>query len=273
MELGISTQIFWNYQELDLEYAITHSVNDLCFKCVEIHCQSPMFRGWGTSEGNETKKSLKDILSTLDVELSLHAPYHDLNIATLNLGIRREVIKQLKECINMAHFLNSNIVVVHPGFVASRKYRRETAFNYMIDGFKEITRVAEDLSVNVCMENIASKPKAMGVHIPEIIEIYNSINSENFKICLDASHANTTGIRPEHYAKELREYVAHVHVSDNTGSDQHMPIGMGNIDFESFLRNLRPYKGFVVIEGWIPRNQDYFIEWDKKQLEEIISRI
>jgi len=273
MELGVSTQIFWNYNELDLEHAIKHSVKNLGFRCVEIHCQSPMFKGWGTPEGNETKKQIKDVLSTIDVDVSLHAPYHDLNIATLNWGIRKEVIRQLKECINTAHFLDSEIVVTHPGYVASRKYKRNAAFNLMIKGFREITKVAEDLSVAVCMENIASKPKAMGVHIPEILEIYNTINSENFKICLDVAHANTTGLKPEHYAKELRECIGHVHLSDNTGSDAHMPIGTGNIEFESLLRNLKSYKGFLVIEGWIPRNQDYFLEWDKKQIESIICRI
>ncbi len=28
--------------------------------------------------------------------------------------------------------------------------------------------------------------------------------------------------------EEIRECVAHVHISDNTGTDEHLPIGLGN---------------------------------------------
>ena len=273
MKLGVSTQIFWDYEKLDMNYILKHLAEDLKFECAEIHCQGPMFRGWGTLKAKETKQEIKDILSTLDIKISLHAPYHDLNMATLNLGVRKEVIDQVAESINTANYLGSGIVVVHPGFVASKKYKKKRVFGVMVNNFKKLSRIAEDLNVQLCMENIASKPKAMGVHVKEIRRIHDLVNSDNFKICLDSAHTNTTGLSPDHFAGELREYVAHVHISDNTGTDNHLPIGLGNIDFEKFLRALKPYKGYLIIEGWMPRNQDYFLQWDKKQIESIIQRV
>jgi len=273
VKIGVSTQIFWDYEKLDMDYILKHSADDLKFECAEIHCQSPMFTGWGTPKAKETKKEIRDILSTVDIEISLHAPYHDLNMATLNLGVRKETIDQVAESINTANYLDSKIVVVHPGFVASRKYKKELVFNGMIDNFKRLAKIAEELGVQLCMENIASKPKAMGVHVKEILRIHDLVNSDNFRICLDVAHANTTGLGPDHFAEELREYVAHVHISDNTGTDNHLPIGLGNIDFEKCLRALKPYNGYLVIEGWMPRNQDYFLRWDKKQIESIIQKI
>ena len=273
MKIGVSTVIFWNYEKLDLEKVIVHCVNDLKFEAVEIHCQSPMFPEWGTRKEDSIKKRIKDTLSTLDVEVSLHAPYHDLNIGTMNLGIREEVIRQLKNTVEFAHYLNSEIVVVHPGYVASRKYSRAKVLEKMIENFKRVAMLAEDLEVYLCMENNASKPKATGVHIPEIKEIIEAVGSEYFKLTLDTAHANTTGIKPSDFVKSLRKYIKHLHISDNLGDNHHLPIGLGNIDFYDFFYHLGNYKGIAIIEGWIPHNQDYFLEWDKKQIKSILKRL
>ncbi|RLI94932.1 MAG: hypothetical protein DRO92_02400 [Candidatus Altiarchaeales archaeon] len=268
MKFGISTIIFWNYEEMDLSNVIKHCAEELKFECVEIHCQNPHFPGWGTSEGDDLKKEVRDTLSTLNIDVSLHAPYHDLNIATTNLGVKREAIRQIKETVEFAYYIDSNIVVVHPGYVASRKYKVDKVFNSMIDNLKDIVSLAEDLDVNICMENNASKPKAIGVHIPELKKICQSVNSDNFKLTLDVAHANTTGINPSHFVDELNELIRHVHISDNTGDNQHLPIGLGNIDFIELFKKLNQiYKGYIIIEGWIPHNQDHFVEWDKRQLE------
>ncbi|MBN2015197.1 MAG: TIM barrel protein [Candidatus Altiarchaeota archaeon] len=273
MEVGISTQIFWDYEKLDMGYILGHIADDLKFDCAEIHCQGPMFRGWGTPKAKQTKEEIKDILSTLDIGVSLHAPYHDLNIATLNLGVRKEVIKQVSECIETASYLGSRIVVVHPGYLASRKYRKEHVIEIMVRNFKTLARLSEDNGVWLCMENISSKPKALCVHIKEIRHICDLVDSDHFGVCLDSAHANTTGLSPDHFAEGLRDYVSHVHISDNTGIDDHLPIGLGNIDFEKFLKALKPYNGCIIIEGWLPRNQDYFLRWDKKQIDDILKRI
>jgi len=272
-KIGVSIQIFWDYNKLDMEYAINHSVNDLGFECVEILCQNPMYGGWGTSKARDTTKKIKDILSTLDVGVSIHGPYHDLNIASWNTRISEETVRQLKEAVDVAAQLNSEIVVAHSGYMSSRKYRKDKTFNIILKNFAKIAKHAEDSGVTLCMENIASKPKALGVHMTDIKKILNSVNSKNFKLCLDAAHANTTGLKPKEFAVRLKDYVKHVHISDNTGSNNHLPIGMGNISFKDFLYALKPYSGFLVVEGWTPHNEDYFLKWDKSQIEEILDRV
>lgn len=273
MKVGISTQIFWDYEKLDMEYILRHLADDLRFECAEIHCQSPMFKSWGTPEAGKTKEEIRDLLSTLDIDVSLHAPYHDLNIATLNLGVRKEALNQIEECIETANYLDSKIVVVHPGYLASRKYLKKQVVDVMVSNFKRLAERSEDYDVLLCMENISSKPKALCVHIKEIRNICDLVDSDHFGVCLDAAHANTTGLSPAHFAEELRDYVRHVHISDNTGIDDHLPIGLGNIDFERFLRALKPYDGYIIIEGWMPRNQDYFLRWDRKQIGDLIKKI
>ena len=271
MKIGVSAQIFWDYKKLDIPTVITHATDVLGFECVEILCENPLFRNWGTYEAEKIRKEIRETMETMDDDISLHAPHHDMNIATWDPGMRKEVIRNLEECIVTADYLDSNIVVIHPGFVASRKYRKDKTFKMMIKNFKVITKLAEDLDITLCLENLASKSKAIGVHAVEIKKIVESINSDSFKVTLDVAHSNTTGLKPEHFVEDLREYIHHVHISDNMGGNEHLPIGVGSIDFKGFLKSLHPYDGFLIIEGWIPHNQDHFLKWDKSQLEKIIK--
>lgn len=269
MLIGLSTTVLWDYERLDLPNAIFHSVEGLGFETVEIPCEDPLFKGWGTEEVDVARKEVKETLSTLDIESSLHAPFHDLNMGTLNRRIGKEVIHQHEECIETARYFDSSVVVVHPGFVSSRKYQKEDAFQQMVRNLKEITDVAADAGVTVCLENLAFKKKAMGVEIPDLERILKEVNRENLKLALDVAHANTTKEGPLEYAKRLKENIAHIHISDNAGDDDHLAIGQGNIDFESVLEELQPYDGNLIVEGWIPKDEDPFLEMDLRELKRI----
>lgn len=273
MEIGVSTSIFWDYKRLDLPEVISHSVTDLEFEAVEIPCEDPFFEGWGTEKAEETKKEIKDTISTLDVTTSLHAPYHDLNMATLNKLVRKEVIRQHEDCVETARYLDSDIINVHPGFRSSRKFEREMVFQKMIHNLNEICEMAEDNGVTVCVENLASKRKAFGVTIPEIKRIINEVNNDSLKLTLDVAHSNTTDTAPETYVGELKKYIKHMHLSDNTGEDDHLAIGQGNIDFENILREIKPYDGILLLEGWIPEDEDPFLELGRNNLRKILADI
>jgi len=269
LKIGVSTAIFWNYRELDLPNAIDHAVGDLDFEAVEIHCEDPVFEGWATDEADETRKGVKDALSRWDVEVSLHAPYHDANIATLNHGISREIMAQNKECIETANYLDSDIVVVHPGFVSSRKYKKELAFDKMVDRFKELCDYADDYGVTLTAENLASKRKAMGIEVSEIRELLGRVDRDNFGLTLDIAHSNTSEVGPQRFARELRPSIKHLHVSDNVGSDDHLSIGQGDIDFVGVFEELNPFEGTAIIEGWIPEDEDPFLKIGRDELKSI----
>lgn len=269
MDIGVSTAIFWNYEQLDLQTAVNHAVEGLDFEAVEIHCEDPLFEGWGRTRGDVTRKVLREALSIADVDVSLHAPYHDVNIATFNERVRKEVKRQHKECIETANYLGANIVVIHPGFVSSRKFRREKAFQKMIENLDRFCEIAEDFGVTLSIENLASKEKAMGVKIPEIKRIINEVDRENLKVTLDIAHANTTEKGPKTYAEELETHIEHLHVSDNVGTDEHLSLGQGNIDFKNVFKEICPFEGMAIIEGWIPDNEDPFLKIGREKLSKI----
>ena len=69
---------------------------------------------------------------------------------------------------------------------------------------------------------------------------------------LDVAHAH---LLDEEYLfiEELGDKIRHVHVSDNMGdSDQHLPIGDGNINWRKVVDALDDisYSGWIVIESY-----------------------
>lgn len=273
MKIGVGAHIFWSSENSDLIKTIYHISEELDFKNVEILCEHPFFKNWGTEKADKLKKEVREAKESLEIEMSLHAPFHDLNIASWNLAMRKAAVKQLKECVEMADYLNSSVVVVHPGFVSSRKYNRRKTFEMMIQNFSEILKLAEDLDVTLCLENMASKPKALGIHPDELIKIVEKVNSPHFKLTLDVAHANTTGIEPVEFAEKLKSHVHHLHISDNQGRDSHLPVGLGTIDFKEFFKPICDFKGFVIIEGWAPQNTDHFLTWTREELQQICSTV
>jgi sugar phosphate isomerase/epimerase len=267
VKIGVGVHIFWSSKNRDLLKTIFHVVEDLKFKNIEILCEHPFFENWGTEEADKLKKGIREAKETLDIEISLHSPYHDMNIASWNLAVRKATIKQMKECIEMADYLTSKVVVVHPGFVSSRKYDREDTLDLMIQNLNGVVKLAEDLDVKICLENMALKPKALGIYPEELLRILEGINSDNFKFTFDVAHANTTGINPAKFARKLRDNIYHLHVSDNQGKDDHLPIGLGTIDFEKFFKVFNNYSGMSIIEGWAPHYTDHFLSWTKEKLQ------
>lgn len=273
MKIGVGAHIFWSNGNSDLIKTIYHISEGLDFKNVEILCEHPFFKNWGTEKADKLKKEVREAKESLDIGISLHAPFHDLNVASWNLAMKGAAVRQLKECVEMADYLNSSVVVVHPGFVSSRKYSKQKTFEMMVRNFNEIIKLAEDLDVTLCLENMASKPKAMGIHPDELLKIIDAVNSPYFKVTLDVAHVNTTGISPVEFVEKLKGYIHHLHISDNQGKDNHLPVGLGTIDFEEFFKSLGSFEGFAIIEGWAPQNTDHFLTWSNEELRRVCSAV
>ena len=81
---------------------------------------APHFDSWEIiSEGMHTisdiEEEVKESKDSYDLEFSLHAPFSDLNIASLNPKIRESSIAQIIETIRISSKLGIGLVTLHPG--------------------------------------------------------------------------------------------------------------------------------------------------------------
>ena len=60
-----------------------------------------------------------DILNSFDIKYTIHAPFLDVNIASLSTKSRKISIEQVKDSINLANEIDAGVVVVHPGLLGT----------------------------------------------------------------------------------------------------------------------------------------------------------
>ncbi len=212
------------------------------------------FTGWEVvSEGkqqlnDETLSKLKNVIETTNLVLTLHLPFSDLNLASLNHPIWKETVRQMSRCLERAsEFVE--LAVVHPGHLSPLGTQiPEMAWRQNIEGLQIICDTADDHSIKVGVENMVNMPFILGKQPGEISGIIESLERENAGMTLDIGHANTNGM-VDQFLEDLSK-VIHIHLHDNKGrSDEHLELGKGNIDWRKVIGRLRGYRGRVVIEA------------------------
>ena len=204
--------------------------------------------GWEViAEGSQTlsRKTLSIIdaaYHSYGLKISIHAPISDMNIASLNYPIRRETVHQIKKSIAKTSDY-ANIVVIHPGYISPMASRDpDRAIKKNNDSLKSIANFACDLGVKATVENMVNANFLMGKY-PEEIKDMMSIE---VGFTFDVGHANTANAIDDF----LKMKIDHVHVHDNNGKDdEHLTLGLGNIDWKHVIGELKDYKGYFVVEA------------------------
>lgn len=212
------------------------------------------YEGWEISaDGNyrlDKKENVEKIMETLDstsLDATVHAPFTDLNPASINYPIHRETIRQLSICIeNAADF--TGIVTMHPGYLSpAGRLVPEKVWEMQKNALVELGKVAIENGILLCLENMPDIPGLMCTRKDEIFGITDGI--EGVGVTVDLGHANTCG-EVDAFLKGP-EYWDHVHIHDNNGTiDEHLPLGEGIMDWEKIGKTLsEKYSGICVVEG------------------------
>ncbi len=212
------------------------------------------FTGWeivseGKQQLNETTLSeIKNILETTNLVLTLHLPFSDLNLASLNHPIWKESIRQMARCLERAgDFVE--LAVIHPGHLSPLGMQLpDMAWHQNIEGLRAICDSASDYGIKIGVENMVNMPHIFGKQPSEVLGMIESLERENVGLTLDIGHANTNDNIPE-FLDDIGKIV-HVHLHDNNGkSDEHLGLGKGNIKWKEVISKFVGYKGRFAIEA------------------------
>jgi sugar phosphate isomerase/epimerase len=212
------------------------------------------YRGWEvvadgacSFEKKENVGEVAGIAETTGLSLSVHAPYSDLNLASLNYPIWRESVRQILTCIDRAAEV-ADRVTVHPGYLSPvGKLLPDKVWGLQKSALTEIGAFAADRGVRVFLENMGGLKEVLCRFPEEILGMIGGV--DNIGFTLDVGHAHTVG--------KVREFLGvlpradHLHIHDNNGTaDQHLALGDGTIPWEEVGRAVaRDYQGIVVVEG------------------------
>jgi sugar phosphate isomerase/epimerase len=127
---------------------------------------------------------------------------------------------------------------------------REQARDWLIDGFTQALRVADEAGVTLCLEPLPPPECNFIRTTSEAIEVIDAIKHPRLRLILDvksmAGEQQLTGRPIPDTIRAVAPYVAHVQANDaNLGYP-----GSGEIDFVPIFRALRDvgYDGFVSVE-------------------------
>jgi len=196
------------------------------------------------------KKELSGLKESYDMGLSVHAPFSDINAASLNKDVREFSQKKVMDTIKACSELGIGVVTVHPGFYSplSRFGPKEIPLLNK-DLAKKLDKAAVEHGINVGLENM---PYDGTLDCATLAQMQSVLEGTGLAITLDIGHAHQQGVLEEFLA--LRGRIVNIHIHDNMGKkDEHLVLGTGNCDFEGYLKQLFPipnrsYSGGIVIE-------------------------
>ncbi|HZD43619.1 MAG TPA: TIM barrel protein, partial [Methanomicrobiales archaeon] len=102
-------------------------------------------------DNQENLKNFKEILASTNLKVTVHAPYSDLNIASMNYPIYRESIRQVNATIAYASSLSAEKVTFHPGYLSPLgKLVPDRVWGAQRSALAEIGKVAVEHGVLAC---------------------------------------------------------------------------------------------------------------------------
>lgn len=207
MKLGFTTLALFMEDHNDIiDIAKKHG-----FEIIEILAEDPFY--------DKDNGEFKDC----GLDIRMHAATVDINIASINKGIRAESVKQMIHCGQYAEKIGANTITVHPGIIGRNEpHLRKWALEMAVESVGEIM---DNTNVEISVENMPVRQKFLGNTVEEIEMIQEETGCS---LTIDTGHGNTCGNLEEMLSLKN---ISYCHLNDNDGvKDQHITLGDGTLD-------------------------------------------
>lgn len=181
------------------------------FEMVEILGEDPFYK--------KDKGEFKDC----GLDIRIHAATVDINIASLNSGIRKESVNQMIKCGHYAEKIGAKTITVHPGRIGRNEPRlRKEALNLACESIGEII---DNTNVEISVENMPVRQSFLANKVEELEMIQTETGCA---LTIDTGHGNTCNNLEE--MLNLKN-ISYCHLNDNDGiKDQHITLGDGTLN-------------------------------------------
>jgi len=194
---------------------------------------------------------LKNIGESYNLKYSVHAPFADINIASPSKLVLKAMLKRLEKSIACASELNAYVWVFHPGLKTGiSMFYPDMDWLQNLKTARVLSKIARDYGVKIAMENVPEPYPFLMKSVEHFARFYRELDGE-IGLALDIGHANING-QIELFLDSFADKIMHIHAHDNDGKeDQHLGIGYGSINWESFAEKLKEmaYGKTVIVES------------------------
>ena len=164
------------------------------------------------------------------VDLVVHLP-HRLDVASPHEYVRTGACRELEAAIDTAIQFGAETGVYHAATFAHPEASEDDVLREQLHkSVRRLTEYASDRDFDACVENLKESFFDAG-DFPTLFE------ETKAPACLDTGHAYVSGYDAGAQAALLRDHpdrIAHLHLNDTRtrADDEHLPVGLGQFDFE-----------------------------------------
>jgi sugar phosphate isomerase/epimerase len=212
-----------------------------------------------------SRDEVAEALSARGLDLVVHLPFA-VDIGSPFSPVREGAVAELSAGLDLAAGLGAEKAVFHPQSKAwELGWSGDELREFVLGSTRLLEAAADDAGIELSAENV-SGPYDLD-HFPDLLA------RTDVSATFDTGHALLSGHDEDDMADFLREHrgrVSHVHLSDTRGGgDEHLPVGMGRIDFETALAPL--------LDGWagtmtheVGTEELSYIERGKERFDELL---
>jgi len=270
MRVSISTNIFGRraFDADDLDRVASAGFDMLDF-CAYYHMDQPG-QGFYQSDWRGWVQQLRDAAQArgLSFNQSHNAVFNYFTPCNTQ-ALNTECVWRIIEATAM---LGARCTVCHPVAPEGVEPDSDQCRRMNRDFFLRASDVGAHFGVMICVENMkddrffdGSRVRRYCTDIDTLIELVDSIDRDNVKICVDTGHAHFMGAKVEEVITRAGARLQALHIHDNdTWSDQHLLPYCGTICWERVIQALADvdYQGDFTFEV-----QNSFARLDPELLE------
>jgi len=212
---------------------------------VGIELQSYGLKGVSSPLSWEEKiKQHKRMIENFKGRISIHGPFVGIRQTHRDCLLKEAVKKRMQMTFEMAKELKPEIMVFHSGIDGDIKKWKLIDFwlEETTNFWKEEIKKYEKEEIRIVIENLVEES-------PDILmKLCDAVNSPFFALCLDTGHLNVfSELSPSKWVKKMDKRLQYVHLHDNNGeNDDHLTVGKGNIDFDSFFDSIKNRDDIII---------------------------
>jgi sugar phosphate isomerase/epimerase len=239
------------------------------FDLVEVLFDGPHAR----SRADAWRDPLADALDDTGLALVVHLPF-SLDLGSPFGPVRDGAVRECRACLDLAADLGAEKAVFHPSSDAwDLGWTDAEVREFVVDGTRRVVRAARERGVTPVPENVIHGPFVA----PEFDDLLAALDedgaADDLGTTFDTAHA-VLGDQPVElgeYAAANADRIDHLHLSDTRGGgDEHLPAGMGELDFVGLFAALDGWSGTATLE--VGTRDHETIALGKRHVDRLLDR-
>lgn len=219
----------------------------------------------------DRRESMRRTLADAGIDIVVHLPFA-VDPGSPFTPVRKGAVEELTAGMDLAVDLGAERVVFHPSSDAwDLGWEAAETREFVHAALDDLVPAASERGLEPALENVVTSYYDV-TNFPELLDRYPEAT-----MTFDTSHALLAGMDEAGMADFCRKYadrIGHLHLVDTRGGDdEHLPVGMGTIDFATVLAGLADadWSGTATLEIG---TEDYdTIALGKRHVEDLLSTV